>query len=344
MAAERFVPTKAAQQGLALVELLVAMTLTLMIVIAALGTLNVSQRGFASIDASGQLDDNARFAIDVLQKTVGQAGFRDVPFAADGGAPKFALAGQSNPDLFIHGYNNALVRAGTTNEPFAVNDSRSTRCAATSSTECRNGSDVLIVRAQGAMKVVGDPGSTSDKATLTCRGQAATSSAATADDLSTSVFYIDVDSVSKEPALKCLATPAAGGSIIAGSEIPLLQGVESMQVLYGVDGVTARAASRSATDYPPDSPTVYLRADELTVMGNDAATENNWRRVRTVRIGLVLRGPPNSSAGAAVPPQYPLGLALAKGADVGTTLAPPADGRLRRTVSFTVYLHNPQQL
>lgn len=328
------------QSGLTLVELLVAITLTILIVMAAVATINVSRKGFSTVDASGQLDDNARFATDILQKIMSQAGYRDVPFAAAAGGPQFNMAGANEPALFIEGFNNAVVKPSL--DPIAVNGNRPASCAASAGTACNNGSDVLVIRAQAAMKFAGaELGSKSDEAIINCRGSAEEVSAMKADDLVTSIFFVAIDSASKEPALKCMA-PNGGNT----QAIPLVQGVESMQILYGVDNVTAGTASQSASDplHAPRTPTNYLRAEQLTVAGNAAATQNNWRRVKSVRIGLLLRGSVGSAFDAGTATQYPLGRQLGSTADVGTALVPAADRRLRRTVTFTVHLHNQQQI
>jgi len=88
-------------------------------------------------------------------------------------------------------------------------------------------------------------------------------------------------------------------------------------------------------------PDRYLRASQLTVTGNTNATMDNWRRVRSVHIGLLLRGDPGSAIDrAATNRSYDvLGPGLTVSAD---TLSSLADGRLRQSVVFTVHLRNRQ--
>ena len=59
------------QQGLTLVELMVAMAISLLITLAAVAALIVSRQGFTALDASSQLRDNGRFAADLLQRLGG---------------------------------------------------------------------------------------------------------------------------------------------------------------------------------------------------------------------------------------------------------------------------------
>ena len=71
-------PLSTAQAGLTLIELLVAMTLGLLIVLAASAALLVSRQGFFAVDAASQLRDNARYAQNIVQRVGVQAGFKNV--------------------------------------------------------------------------------------------------------------------------------------------------------------------------------------------------------------------------------------------------------------------------
>ena len=85
----------------------------------------------------------------------------------------------------------------------------------------------------------------------------------------------------------------------------------------------------------------WLRADQLTVPGNEAGTRASWRRVRALRIGLVLRGPVGSAQQSSTATFTPLGAPFTDAAnDTGSSLTVPADRRLRQAVTFTVHLRN----
>ena len=101
---------------------------------------------------------------------------------------------------------------------------------------------------------------------------------------------------------------------------------------------TIPPATGVAQDSIADS---WLRADQLSVVGNPIETRNNWRRVRAIRIGLVLRGPVGSAQQSVASTSQPLGAAYTDSAnDVGSALAIPADRRLRMTSTFTVHVRN----
>ena len=94
--------TRSAVRGLTLVELLVAMAVGLVVVLAAISALSVARRGFTTVDAASQLRDNGRFAADMIQRIGVQAGYKDVFFAAT--RPKSAA---SDPPPSVMGFNDA---------------------------------------------------------------------------------------------------------------------------------------------------------------------------------------------------------------------------------------------
>ncbi|MGE5623930.1 MAG: PilW family protein [Bacillota bacterium] len=97
-----------------------------------------------------------------------------------------------------------------------------------------------------------------------------------------------------------------------GKPMELVSGVESMQLLYGVD-----------TD-DDGIPNRFLTADEIA----------DWKQVVNVRIALLTRGGQNS-ADAGGTSSYKL-LDQSR----GVTLAVPADGRIRRVFEETISIRN----
>ncbi|PZQ75197.1 MAG: prepilin-type cleavage/methylation domain-containing protein [Variovorax paradoxus] len=322
------------QRGFTLVELLVALALTLVIMTAAVATLIVARRGFSTVDAVSQLDENTRFTTEILRRTIAQAGFLDVAFATATTTGQFKVAKAAAALPMVQGYNDAQIPDSPVVEPFSVNGSRSS-CPGAAGTACKNGSDVLIVRAQAAARNAKE----ADGVTTNCRGSAEPTVPADASDVITSIFFVRVDTNTGEPTLMCHANGTNSKGENRFAMVPLVSGVESFQALYGVDGVDPgkpMAAADSVVDR-------YLRADQLDVPGNAEATKANWERVRAIKIGLVLRGPANSAQDSVATTKYPFGVGgYSSAADPGTALAAPADGRLRQAVNFTVYLHNPQ--
>lgn len=363
------IPFRQTQRGLTMVELLVALTLSLLIALAAIASLTVARQGFTSVDGISQLKDNARFSSDLITRLVMQSGFKDVNFASNTRTSQFQVkAVNPNPPPFISGFNNSLIKTDASNSasnPLANIVARTASaggCASTSDPTCVNGSDILVVRYQSSALVPG--GSVSDNTMLNCGGKPDQAGPTAVDEQLVSIFHV-ARSDSGEPALMCTArrktlNPADPTDTVDETDplfswtapLPIVQGVEGFQVLYGVDGVSPNVVASGPTDTAPEA---FLRADQMTVSGNAQATNDNWRRVRSLRVGLVLRAARGTSQDRDTQTFFPLGL-LNRSADAGSTLTftggnPavnatnyifPADGRLRESVTFTVHLRNTQ--
>lgn len=315
------------QHGLTLVELLVALVIGLLITLAAVAALTVTRQGFNTVDAASQLRDNGRFATDLIQRLGVQSGFKDVLYASRP-ATAAQIAADAAPN--IAGFNNALPDP---DDPLNVWSARTAGVVG-------YGSDILILRYQAVQL---NDGTAADGSMIDCMGFASTTAPIGRDDRMASILSI-ADSTG-EPSLMCSTGPNISQ--------PIIRGVENFQVLYGVDGfTTANPQFSGPQDTVPDA---YLRADQIIVAGNTAATNSNWRRVRSLRIGMVLRGPANSAQNSEVQTLYPFGpakasdtgsagSALSSTDDIGTIFNAPADGRLRQVLTFTVHLRNDQAL
>jgi type IV pilus assembly protein PilW len=331
----RFLATcRARQHGLTLVELLVSMALALLVTLVAIGALLFSRQGSSAMEQSANLRDNARFGTDLVRRIVLQSGFESIQAntAVREGSALWS-GGALDPEPDVEGFNNALVAAGA--DPTAVaNGSRAGGCGTVTDTSCVNGSDVLVLRYQG-MSIAGDP----DRSVVNCAGQAVGDAAAMADR-PMSAFHVR-RSAAGEPTLVCSYVDADDGVL---KDRELVEGVESFQVLFGVDGVVPGAAPSPAVKASdPSLVHQYLRADQMVVVGDPVGTRENWRRVRAVRIGMILRGPTGSAVERTlVQTMYPLGEKMASGSDAFSTFVTPADGRLRQEVTFTVLLRNFQ--
>lgn len=332
---------RSAQRGLTLIELLIAITLGLLVALAAVASLMVGKQGFTSVDQASQLRENARFASSLIQRIVIQAGYEshrdgslDSPwryFCSGAGPACGDIKGDKNPG--IRGFDNAVVPDDEALLPGGLtSDSRSAATCGATDTSCVNGSDVLAVRFWGDSRT----GAAADGSMINCSGAGEKDG----DVPAYSIFHIK-RSASGEPTLACTYRDADG----KWQTVPLVQGVESLQVLYGTDNVTPNTKPLPVTKELANIPTRYLRASELKVAGDDNATLDNWRRVRSVRIGLLLRGEPNSAVdrGLSGGTYEVLGAGFSDPKkDPYSALNVVADGRLRQNVVFTVHLRNRQ--
>lgn len=317
---------KTNQIGLTLVELLVALVISAVITIAAFSALVISRQGFTATDVASQLRDNARFTTDLIQRLGVQAGYVSDTFNT-----RPPLLNAPTPDPAVTGFNNALLNAGDPINQFIARPAAGL-----------DGSDILILRYQPAETY---PASgVVDNSMVNCAGNPATTSAANREDWVVNIIHIAVNPLDGEPSLMC--------TVAIGDTQPIIRGVETFQVLYGVNGV-ALAGEAPAVTNSQNVATRYLRADQLIVAGNPVATNNNWRRVRNLKIGMVIRGPLGSAPEQADLTYFPLGSSPAASggaagsstvatADRGSAFRPGNDTRLRQVVNFTIHLRNFQ--
>lgn len=132
------------QLGLSLIELMVAMTIGLFLV-AVVGSLFVSAKQmYRTQDNLARLQENGRYAMDILGRNVRDAGYTNISFAtiaskyAEPGATSFTgttIAGTNGtPDAFTVSYDastdclNAAAPGGRATNAFSVNASKQLVC------------------------------------------------------------------------------------------------------------------------------------------------------------------------------------------------------------------------
>lgn len=312
-------PTR--QRGLTLVELMIGLLLAMLVTLAATAALMASRQGFSAVDDTSQLRDNARFASTLVQRVVAQAGYED----------------HSTPGVKL---NESKLGGGVAAQPYiqGMDDTGVTVPAAGPSYQGGkgvNGSDVLVVRFQGSSLATLDAANpnAADGSIIDCAGNPL---GKTTGAMPASVLYVS-QGTDGEPALMCgFVNPTTG----QWTAQPLVRGVETLQVRYGVDSPNVPPGTKTT-----DLPQTYLPASALQAPANPPQELANWQRVKAVRIGMVMRGPVGSAlvrGPQAASTAYPLGETMHDANDKGTELAYTGDGRLRHAVTFTVYLRNPQ--
>ncbi|PUA95941.1 MULTISPECIES: PilW family protein [unclassified Acidovorax] len=301
------------QQGLTLVELMVSLVLASLITLAAVGLYTVGISSYRTVDAGQELQDNGRFALEVIGQAARQAGYENYP---EGYGLRWTDTYATNTSLFpsVRGANNAKVASVTSVNDDGTNDNGG-----------YNSSDTLAFRFHGAS--LQSDRTKADGSMIDCQGVAQTAPLLPNDmsDVAVSLFWVKVDSTG-EPSLQCISRgdPASPSR----NTQPIIKGVESFQVMYGLD-VNANSV-----------PEKWVSANDVT----------NWTQVSAVRVGFVLRGPPGSSQGyqgasatANENKLYPLGATFTgSSTEAALIFTPPADGRLRRTFNATFTLRNPQ--
>ncbi|MGI8739795.1 MAG: PilW family protein [Gammaproteobacteria bacterium] len=220
------------QHGFTLVEMMIGMVLGLLLLAGVINIFLNGRQSYQMQEGFSRLQENGRFAMDVLAVNLRHAGFKPNALGVDDFAfPASATAIAPTVATFA---TASQVVAGT--------DSN-----ANTADLIRDGTDTLSFRFQGTGAGVPSP--------LTdCL---AATPAAGAVGINT--LYVRTP----ENQLHCRDG--------AGQDQPMLDGVEGMQVLYGVD-----------TDGDPDrTANRYGTAATLT-------TNGDWARVVSVRVALLL--------------------------------------------------------
>ena len=306
------------QKGVTLVELMVSLVLASIITLAAIALYTTGLSSYRTVDAGQELQDNGRFALEVIGQAIRQAGYQNYPEAH---GLRWSDTYATNTTLFptIRGYNNAKVTSITSVDNDGVNGNGGV-----------NNSDTLALRFHGAS--LASDRTKADGSMIDCQGIAQTAPLQANDlsDVALSLFWVKTDT-DNEPSLQCISRGSPTASTFTRNSQPLIKGVESFQVMYGID-----------TDSTPNS------VANKWVSAQDIGTSADvWTKVTAVRVGFVLRGAPGSSQatkGTADDNKlYPLGKDFTgNSTEAGLVFSPPNDGRMRRVFNATFTLRNPQ--
>jgi type IV pilus assembly protein PilW len=314
-------PRARGQGGVALTEVMVATALGMLVALLACAMLVLANGAYRIHSESVWLNDGGHYALDIIGQAVRQSAYvnweGDTAPAAYDASASAAIGGLDARSLMrgSDGIDHPLA-------PVA------------------NGSDVLALRFAGSGGTASGDGSA-----VNCAGFGVADSHA-ADERGWSIFYVANDA-GGEPELRCKYRSASGWGADA-----IVRGVDSFQVLYGVD-----------LDTPPDDvPNTYLNASAIDALDaglvlagatpdeqrRDLNRKTYWKRVRTIKVALLLRGDVRSRPDG-TPLVYDLfGAAYADahaGDDRGVrvaeqTMAPPLRQRARRLFVALFQLRN----
>ncbi|MRW87402.1 pilus assembly protein PilW [Pseudoduganella sp. FT26W] len=297
---------KRSADGWGMIEFLVAIALGLLVTLLASGLLAASGSNYRNHSDNMWLTDGGRYALQVMAQSIRQSAY--VNWDQDVAPPEL----DANAPASVAGLDAATITRSSEgiSEPLPA---------------VANGSDVLALRFTGS-----GAGATGDGSSVNCAGFGVAG-----ETRGWNIFYVGADA-GDEPELRCKYRSASGWGGDA-----VVRGVDSFQVLYGVD-----------TDTPLDGvPNVYLNATALKALDDPAASDFNqktyWKRVCSIRLALLLHGDGNSRADT-VNTRFDLFDAAYSDAhpeDVGVRVVedrlPPLQRlRARRLLSMTVALRN----
>ena len=313
-------------RGMSLVELLVALSLGALLVLAASSVLLAASGSYGDQSASARLDDNGRYALDTIARAVRQTAY---------------VNWDSNAAPVAHAAHDSANIAGLDAHSLGKNSEGISGALP----GALHGSDVLALRYYGAGKEEGGDGSV-----LNCAGFGV-GAAQTQAQRGWSIFYV-AQGADGEGELRCKYRGANGWGADA-----IIRGVDGFQVLYGLDtdmppdGVANRYVNASALD-AYDAALVLVGAD-AAARQRDLHSRTHWKRVAGVRVALLLHGEAGQADKMAElgPAQFDLfgkAYAEAHGAgDTGVRIARTAlpiatRSRLRQLVQTSIMLRNGQ--
>ena len=189
-------PSRRHQRGLSLIEMMVSIALGLLILVAILQVFTASRQTYRYQQNISRMQENARIATEILQRTVRDTGFEPPPASS-------AQLVCATSDNCLLGGQDSLTSAQLT------------------SLGTRSGSDILIIRfrSDGNMSDCLGVGQNND----------GTGYLQTPGTRGTGIYFID----SGTSTLECDNTDPAPGGTGHGGPQPLIDDIEDMQVLYG---------------------------------------------------------------------------------------------------------------
>ncbi|PRC95050.1 PilW family protein [Solimicrobium silvestre] len=298
------------QLGLTLVELMIAITLGLFVILAVTGLVFASKSSYSIQTDAAIMQDTATVALSNIARSVKQAGYvnwdkEDAPFM---------ITDEMSPN--ISGLDGTSLHATSAGIKDLVSSPANT-----------NSSDVLAVRFFGSGTAFA-----ADNTMLNCAGFGVKTPAHDKVDASRgwSIYYVANDA-GGEPELRCKYSGKKSFSSTA-----IARGIESFQVLYGIDITGDGIANK------------FLSATEVdgldsNIAAQDLKKKTNWKKVTAIKVALLLHGTEQSRTDQSNIVHYLFGKEYTgSGNDKGTeinenSLSP---GRLRTVYSTTIQLRN----
>lgn len=295
------IPAPRRQRGLTLIELMISVTIGLVFIFGAVTFLVSGHQSFRAQNSGSRIQENARFALDILKEHVRMAGYNDTT--------------SSLLDL------PALIYRGACG---TINGQVANSCSDDTTTDQGDRLAMALRIPTGATGI----------AAQDCMGSPLTA----INEHVVNVFWVEQDSSSGVSSLYCRGYNPDTNTWHGTAAQPLVDGIEQMQVQYGlVDGNPSSTGS-SGTGGRVDR---YLNASDLQTLDAANATRNYWGDVRSVRIALLVGAGAEQAAddGANTLSSDTLAayqtFTLLDGAAYT-----PAETRIRRVFSTTITLNN----
>ena len=241
--------------GFTLLELLIAVLIGSIVIAVVGGLFLANTNTFKTVDDSSRLQENGRFALQTIARAVHQAGFVSADVLQLVNTSKDAFP--SN----LGGIVGATVIAGRDGTG-------------------HSNSDTLTVAFRGApLGQILDCGGNKNPTTLVNPGVAV----ASLDAPIVNTFYVEVANAGASAGFSLWCDVTVDGALKGHYE--LITGVESFQVLYGVNSTITTSTLGGAAIAP--QPDYYTSANKLSGI--------QFRAIRGLQVALVLRGAERST-------------------------------------------------
>jgi len=308
-----------ATAGWSLTEFMVAIAVASLIAMIASTMIMAMKSAYVSHVETAQLEENGRFALELISRNIRQAAYEHW------GRDQAAIINRAEISPAITGLDAKSLKE---NDPGIESPVA----------KAVNGSDVLAVR------FIGDETAAEDGSMFNCAGFGVAEAVDLEIDRGWSIFYVANDK-SGEPELRCKYR----GKNSWNSEA-IARGVESFQVLYGIDtdadGVPNRFLNATGVDALDNG--LALEGNNAVERAIDKNRKTFWKKIVSVRLALLVRSAQGTNAGGAAGRYDLFGAHYADSSgrnDAGTLIeeqALPAAvrARFRKVFTTTVQLRN----
>lgn len=276
----------ARQAGLTLVELMISITLGLIVLLSATALLLSSKSAYVTQDDSAGLQETARFAMENISRSIRQAGYENWGMQAENRKDDARLYPWMEPN--ISGLDSKSLNSTT----FGIDSPLAASV---------NGSDVLAVRFFG----ISETGTvTPDGTIFDCVGNEI-SAPVSQDDADWgrgwSIYYVAKDAAG-EPELRC---KYRADSTNKWNSEAIARGVESFQVLYGVDCFDGNPKADCDSIPKQFLTATQINAKDAAMIPVGANAEEKaknknkrslWKKVLVVQVAILVRGTENVRA------------------------------------------------
>ena len=241
---------KSKQTGLSFIELLIGMVIGIVILGGILTVYMAGKRSYSDGEQLAMMDESARHAIDILKRHLEHAGYASV-------------TGIPVPDYVL-----------TPNTPIIGASVNSYNNVKTSLDGTGNSSDIVGIRFKADSRVYTDCTENELKVNLICTGLSANEVCesdkvlSATDSLIYNSFVVKTNDTEKNTIGEKIPLLSCHSSL--GSSSVVVQGIENMQVNYGVDTNNDKVADR------------YLTATQIE-------TEGLWGNIISIQIALLVR-------------------------------------------------------